>query len=383
MQLKFPAKSFSAWVPLSDLEAWYWESVGRARRYSTDILQSTSSSDGILNVAEARKRSPLFMPYPEQLREGAGLHIYTGIHDGYTGSVPIVHSINMYNKIVREKYPNQPDAIVPQDDILKMSVAQCFPNAPQERIGERKLHYHRQTGDVELVVFEGGHEQIEKQAIGLIPLPGQIRHNKITFLTLGDSNAASEYGWALQLGMICPYATVVNRSLSGKCVGISNLNNEKLNSLLTIDTTLQKINDHVDYIIIGLGTNDAKLDYDRRTGEFPANVRTFIKKIKNSELYRRCTPRLVILSCPPLDESLALPKYAGATARLKKFNRALAKTAKEEDAVYVDVQSLLASPSGLLSAEIPAADGVHLTPKAARIVAEGIIKTTGITKAPP
>jgi pimeloyl-ACP methyl ester carboxylesterase len=169
MRLQYPVRSFSAWAPISDLEAWYWESIGRRQRYSNDILKSTSSGETV-DFMEARKRSPLFLPYPAHLREKATLHIYTGIHDGYTGSVPITHSINMYNKIVREKYPVNEAAIVPQEDVVKMLATRSFPGAPQENIGDRKVHYHKQTGDVELIIFEGGHEQLVDQAIGLIPI---------------------------------------------------------------------------------------------------------------------------------------------------------------------------------------------------------------------
>jgi lysophospholipase L1-like esterase len=368
MRLKYPVKSFSAWAAISDLEAWYRESVGRRQKYSDDILKSTSSSGETLDFTEARKRSPVFLPYPAHPREKATLHIYTGIHDGYTGSVPITHSINMYNKIVREKY--SVNETVPQEDVVKMLSARTFPGAPPENIGDRKIQYHKQTGDVELTIFEGGHEQLTEQAIGLIPVNKPVRRDPVTFLTLGDSNAASKYGWALQLGMIFPYATVINRSIPGKCVGITNQNNENLNSLLTIDTTLQKINSHVDYIVIGLGTNDAKRDYDSRIKEYPVNMRTFIKKIKNSELYRRDKPRLIILACPPIDESIVnTVKYGGAAKRIEMFNRELVKIAKEESAAYLDSQTSFA----LLPEGTPVtSDGVHLTPKTARIVAEGI-----------
>jgi pimeloyl-ACP methyl ester carboxylesterase len=169
MRLKYPVKSFSAWVPISDLEAWYWESTGRRQKYAGDILKSTSSGK-TLNLAEVRKRSPAFLSYPAHLRENATLHIYAGIHDGYTGSVPITHSIAMYNKIVREKYPENKAAIVPQEDIIKMLTARSFPGAPSKKIGVRKIHYQKQTGDVELIVFEGGHEQLTDCAIGLIPI---------------------------------------------------------------------------------------------------------------------------------------------------------------------------------------------------------------------
>ena len=40
MNIQYPVKSFSAWVPISDIDAWYWESVGRKQKYADDIVKS-------------------------------------------------------------------------------------------------------------------------------------------------------------------------------------------------------------------------------------------------------------------------------------------------------------------------------------------------------
>ncbi len=81
MNTSIPVKSFSAWAPISDLEAWYWESVGRKQKYAKDILKAVSSTD-TLDVAEVRHRSPLYQEFPYEAREGVPLYIYEGIHDG-------------------------------------------------------------------------------------------------------------------------------------------------------------------------------------------------------------------------------------------------------------------------------------------------------------
>src|SRR5690606_40223292 len=46
--------------------------------------------------------SVLLMPTPVKQRKDATLHIYAGINDGYTGSVPISHSLELYNKVVKD-----------------------------------------------------------------------------------------------------------------------------------------------------------------------------------------------------------------------------------------------------------------------------------------
>ena len=152
-------QSFSAWVPISDLEAWYYESVGRNNKYATDIMKLTRSEE-ILDAIEAKKRSPMYMHIPENLASRGKLSIYTGIHDGYSGSVPITHSINFYNRMVRVLGGNE-TVSVPQHDIISMLAKRSFPdNGKTSFIGDRKIHYQRQFKDLHLTIFEGGHEML-------------------------------------------------------------------------------------------------------------------------------------------------------------------------------------------------------------------------------
>ncbi|MCO5238228.1 MAG: GDSL-type esterase/lipase family protein [Chitinophagaceae bacterium] len=370
MRLKYPARSFSAWCAITDIESWYWEVLSRGyNKYADDIMKSTSSAT-TLNIAEAHRRSPMYYPYPAKLREGASLSMYAGIHDGYIADVPVTQTINMYNKIAKEKYPNDKNAIVPDKDIIALLSKRSYPNAPKANIGDRKVHYHKQAGDVEVVIFEGGHERLDDQVIGLMPVLDKVKRNPITFLTLGDANATAKLGWANQLGMIFPYSTVVNRSIPGQCLGVAD---GFLNSLHTIDTTLISIRADPDYIVIGLGTNDARKDYAAQSKAFPEHMRSLISKIKNSDLYRRSTPKLIILSCLPYDEHNAdQEKYSGAKKRLVGFNRALAKITREEGAVYIDAGALITGSGRLQQNEFTTSDGVTLTPIATRIVVEGI-----------
>lgn len=88
--------------PISDIEAWYWECVGRGSRYAEDILSVVSPDKKTFNKETAILRSPLKQNFPIEKRKNSRLYIYTGIHDGYKGSVPITHSLNMYNRLVGE-----------------------------------------------------------------------------------------------------------------------------------------------------------------------------------------------------------------------------------------------------------------------------------------
>ena len=372
MRLKYPAKSFSAWCSVTDLESWYWEVFARGyKNYANSIMKSTSSVN-TLNIGEAQRRSPMFYPYDPTLREGASLSMYAGIHDGYTADVPITQTLHMYNKIAKEKYPEDKNAIVPDKDIIELLSKRCYPGAPKANIGDRKLHYHKRAGDIEVVIFEGGHDRLDDQVIGLIPVLDKVKRNPVTFLTLGDANATATLGWANQLSMIFPYSTLVNRSMPDKCLGVSA---DSVNSLHTIDSILLSVKDSPDCIVIGLGTNDAKKQYASQSREFGKNMRLLITRITNSDLYRRSAPKLIILSCPPVDERIADPDaLSGAKKRLAGFNLELSKIAREKGALYIDTGALLAASGRWTDDEWTTSDGVTLTPGATRLVVEAIAR---------
>lgn len=171
MNVKYPVNSFSAWVPISDIESWYWESVGSGRHYANHIMSATGSVDA-LNSQEAIKRSPLHQKYPKKLRQGAKLYIYAGVHDGYKGSVPITQSINMYNKLVKESLPRKERNLISDEDIIELITKQGYPANRDDgnMIGDRKIHYEKSSGDICITLFEGGHEQLVGQAIVLLPI---------------------------------------------------------------------------------------------------------------------------------------------------------------------------------------------------------------------
>lgn len=181
MQGSYPVNSFSAWAPISDIEAWYWESRGRQQKYADHIRQAIPLGDHI-DRDEARRRSPLHQPYPKELRRGAKLYIYEGIHDGYKGSVPITHALRMYNRVaaerkygrsgprsIRRKAGKERSLLLPEE-MLELVVRRMVPDAnPSDTILGRQVYLHRQTEDVSITIFEGRHEQLPG-ALQLIPV---------------------------------------------------------------------------------------------------------------------------------------------------------------------------------------------------------------------
>lgn len=181
MELYRPIKSFNAWVPISDLNAWYWESRGRRFNYA-DHIMAAIGIDGRIDGNEARRRSPLYKTFPAEVRKGAELRIYAGIHDGHIGCVPISHSVNFYNRIAGElKYgtadlseiyrcaETDPD-LVSKDLLLSLLEKRINPDylTRGEKLLGRDIHLTRHYGPVSLTIFEGEHEQLEG-ALSLIP----------------------------------------------------------------------------------------------------------------------------------------------------------------------------------------------------------------------
>lgn len=168
MQTQHPVKSFSAWVPITNLVDWYFESLGRGTKYA-DHIRNATGSDTTLNLNEAKKRSPYFMQTPVQERRNSKIALYAGIHDGYTGSVPISQSVNFYNKLVQDTDPTATEAIVPLETLLHLVTKRHYSdNKSIEMLGDREIIYQKNFQNISLILFEGTHEMLSDTALELL-----------------------------------------------------------------------------------------------------------------------------------------------------------------------------------------------------------------------
>lgn len=372
MNVKYPVKSFSAWVPLSNLESWYWESVGRKQHYKDHVLKATSSTTE-LNVTEARKRSPYFQKYPADLRENAKLYIYAGIHDGYQGSVPITQSIDMYNKIAKEAFEASDDELVSYKDKLELVVKRCFPSHDfKMNIGDRKIHYFKKKENVSVSIFEGGHEQVVDQVIPLIPIDKKYELKPKTVLNIGDSNSSFKYSWPQLLEKQSLRLRVHNYGIPGNTVGFDNLDQKRLNMLANIDSLLAQVGKEVvtlDYVIVSIGSNDCKAIFDKKQNEAKKNFDKLIQKLETAPLTKNT--KIVVLSIPPADMTKVSEKYYGMDARILSLNDYYRKKiANKKNITFLDTYSLL-----LPNISTYTEDGVHLDEKAQQLVAQKIKET--------
>lgn len=115
------------------------------------------------------------MQVPVKERQKSKLYIYTGIHDGYTVSVPISESLNFYNKVVSDFDSSPGSALIPQEDIIEILSSRHYEANNKDTLGGRTVHYSKRYKDlVEITVFGGSHECLNEIA----------RHNKISLKTL-------------------------------------------------------------------------------------------------------------------------------------------------------------------------------------------------------
>jgi lysophospholipase L1-like esterase len=154
-------RTFSAWVPISDIEAWYHQSRGRNNKYAVHILLATGSEEGALDIDEMRSRSPYFMQTPVELRKDARLYLYAGIHDGYTGSVPISQSIKMYNKLVADMGGDPQTDGIDCSTTLDLVTMRTAIEPPDRQLGKREVLLYRDFGPVSIIIFEGTHEMLK------------------------------------------------------------------------------------------------------------------------------------------------------------------------------------------------------------------------------
>jgi len=360
MKLGYPVKSFNAWAAISDLEAWYEECRSRKLKYSTDLEKITTGGSGF-DAAEARRRSPVRMSYPAGKRKGSFLNIYTGINDGYNGSVPITHSIDFFNSIAQIKYPDEKSMVVPDSVIIKLLGRRVDPQENYEKkLAGRNVYLSSDAPDLSLTIFEGGHEMLVPHALSLIPIRGREKTNQenMTILVIGDSNGYGPDAWPEQLKVLLPWSTVINMSLPGNTIGFDNMDKPELNTVKNADRYIEEAKktdgtDNVpDIVIIALGTNDAKHIFRDRQKEISGSLSLLMDKIETglpgSKIY--------IVTPPPVDENRdSSGKFTGSAGRVEKLAAELRQRAISGGYEFIDLHRLLKERDAAVTD-----DGVHL-----------------------
>lgn len=166
----------SAWVPISDLTAWYHECKKAGRKYYREIAASCGGAPGDSAAVDKqfRQRSPI--TYLAKAK-GVRLHIHAGVYDGHKGSVPISHSLRAFNEVA------EPDDRVSNDDIeYFVEHAKAPPGlakaAPDPAYGKKQPLFRRTSGETTVTIFDGGHELIAGAAIAWIEATHKDKHDQ-------------------------------------------------------------------------------------------------------------------------------------------------------------------------------------------------------------
>ena len=175
MKSRHNIRSFSAWVPISDIVAWYGQLIERKNKYASEIINYIGPTE-IFDTLKAKERSPLFWETPIKKLKNSTMQIFAGIHDGYAGPVPISQSVYFYNKLLYDFKEKDTSKYVKTEDLKSMVTTQTFPSSNGNNIiNDRVIYYQKATNKIMLTIFEGGHEMLSKQALEYIEQINCIR----------------------------------------------------------------------------------------------------------------------------------------------------------------------------------------------------------------
>lgn len=150
----------AAFCPITDLARWHAESLlkhpGREKGYAR-MMERSCGGTPVERADEYAKRSPLTW-IAEAKKAKTPAYIATGIHDGWTGSVPVGHSIRGYNALCKKGDE------VSEEHIAAIETTRGIPEGlVNEKVDDpfyskkQRIHFRRTSGNVRVTVFEGGH----------------------------------------------------------------------------------------------------------------------------------------------------------------------------------------------------------------------------------
>lgn len=150
-----------AFCPITDLARWHGESLeehpGRNKVYAQMLEIACGGRPGDGRHGEYWRRSPLACLEAAR-KAGVPLYLACGIHDGWTGAVPVGHSIRAYNALANAK-----DRLS-EEDIAQIERTRQVPEAlalkePDPFYPEKlKIHLRRTSANVRFTIFEAGHD---------------------------------------------------------------------------------------------------------------------------------------------------------------------------------------------------------------------------------
>lgn len=164
----------SVWVPISDLSAWYFESLSRMQKYAWHMEAACGGKpdEGPDVMREYFERSPIHHLY---YAKSTPIDINAGIHDGWTGSVPVSQSLRAFNALADDSDKISENDI--QFCVDNESVPQALETDTNDpSFGSTRILFRRASAKARITIFDGGHDCLPET--GLNWLTGQIKVGK-------------------------------------------------------------------------------------------------------------------------------------------------------------------------------------------------------------
>ncbi len=153
-------RAASVWVPITDLIAWHTQCQDTPHAHYARNIEAGCGGNplpGSPAEKEAQQRSPL--TYLASAK-GTTIDINAGIHDGHgSAAVPISHSFRAYNILA------EVNDRVPEDVARAMTLEKRVPEGTafigaDHSYGAKSVLFRRESGNVRLTIFDGGHELV-------------------------------------------------------------------------------------------------------------------------------------------------------------------------------------------------------------------------------
>lgn len=313
MNVEYPVKSFSVWLPAIDLEQKYWD----------------------------------LPTYVQPKCPDTKLFVYASFHKDSTGL-----------------------GRTASQEAVTLNLSRVDSKKNGKKLFSHDIYLSRKYKNVQFTVFEGRDIPLP-QIWGLLPVSQKVKE-RYNILLIGDSNGQKRDGWANQLKKMMPDSHILNFSESGRSIGFDNQNKERLNALKNIEHYLDDAEKAIgekrcDYIVVCLGTNDTKSAFARCQAEVAGNLERLLDKIRRHPLCERSKPVLIYVTPPPV-KKMNTGKFAGADKRLSALLPGFKSASVKNGFIFVDVYHPL---SGIL--DYYARDGVHMHGAGQAIIASEIL----------
>jgi len=192
-------------------------------------------------------------------------------------------------------------------------------------------------------------------ALFLVPLLTSCKSssNGLIILCAGDSITESIYPRYLQKALKREgiKARVLNYGINGNTSG------EYLNFLIKNKETLY--NEHPDFILLQLGTNDVRIDHDKTESlQFYMNMKNIISILRILKARSGKESQILLATIPPIPENVTFPFNKNSSSRVtEEINPLIKKICIEENIPLVDNHTIFADSPKLLPEVHPSREG--------------------------